>query len=166
MLNENFQRTLKFYRKAQNLTQEDLAMFLNVSPQTIYKYENGVSFPPPRTLEKILDFFKIDPNTLFGYEKENGDSDVERIKGLVLAHKLFYREYGRYNVSNEKKQDALDIIAYNFMKESGISYEEQGYSKEDIREVKRIMLTWNITKILKEIENKAYEEGLKNPIPE
>lgn len=71
MLSENFQESLKQLRIKRNLTQDELGKNLGVSGQTIYKYENGITFPPPEKIEKILQFFKVDPNTLFGYSSQS-----------------------------------------------------------------------------------------------
>lgn len=71
LLSENFQESLKQLRIKRNLTQDELGTNLGVSGQTIYKYENGITFPPPEKIEKILQFFRVDPNVLFGYNSQS-----------------------------------------------------------------------------------------------
>lgn len=76
MLSEQFQESLKQLRTQKNLTQDELAEKLGVSGQTIYKYENGITFPPPEKIEKILQFFNVDPNNLFGYNSHSKNIDT------------------------------------------------------------------------------------------
>ncbi|MBP2100370.1 helix-turn-helix domain-containing protein [Enterococcus rivorum] len=76
MLSEQFQESLKQLRTQKNLTQDELAEKLGVSGQTIYKYENGITFPPPEKIEKILHFFNVDPNNLFGYNSYSKNIDT------------------------------------------------------------------------------------------
>ena len=47
-----FGENLQFYRKKKDMTQEQLAEQLEVSRQTVSKWESGVSYPE---MEKILD---------------------------------------------------------------------------------------------------------------
>ena len=49
----NFQSVLKSLRKAQGLTQEELAKVLKISRSTIGMYENGSREPDYETLELI-----------------------------------------------------------------------------------------------------------------
>ena len=53
MLNEN----LKQLRKSKGLSQEELAIRLNVVRQTISKWEKGLSVPDADMLIKIADIF-------------------------------------------------------------------------------------------------------------
>lgn len=52
-------------RKSHGLSQEQLAEKLNVSRQTIYKWENNVSIPKIENIMCIVDLFKISYNDLF-----------------------------------------------------------------------------------------------------
>ncbi len=54
MLNEN----LKQLRKSKGLSQEELAIRLNVVRQTISKWEKGLSVPDADMLIKIADILK------------------------------------------------------------------------------------------------------------
>lgn len=75
LLSEQFQESLKQLRTQKNLTQDELGEKLGVSGQTIYKYENGITFPPPEKIEKIFQFFNVDPNNLFGYNSHSKNID-------------------------------------------------------------------------------------------
>ena len=60
MLNEN----LKQLRKSRGLSQEELAIRLNVVRQTISKWEKGISVPDADMLIKIADVFEVSVSEL------------------------------------------------------------------------------------------------------
>lgn len=62
----NFQNILKSLRKANGLTQDELAKILKISRSTIGMYENGSREPDYETLESIADFFNVDIDYLLG----------------------------------------------------------------------------------------------------
>ena len=53
-------------RKKNGLTQQDLAEVLNVSYQTISKWENSVVFPDISTLPQISSYFGVSVDALLG----------------------------------------------------------------------------------------------------
>lgn len=62
MLNEN----IKAIRKSKGLSQEELAIKLNVVRQTISKWEQGLSVPDSNMLISISEVFEIPVSTLLG----------------------------------------------------------------------------------------------------
>ncbi len=62
----NFQSVLKSLRKANGLTQDELAKILKISRSTIGMYENGSREPDYETLEAIADYFNVDIDYLLG----------------------------------------------------------------------------------------------------
>lgn len=58
--------TLQKYRKEQGLTQEQLAKMLNLSRQTISKWENDRGFPDIENLIWLCDIYKISLDDLVG----------------------------------------------------------------------------------------------------
>ena len=71
MLNEN----LKSLRKARGLSQEGLAMRLNVVRQTISKWENGLSVPDADLLIRTADILDVSVSELLGAKPDNLDND-------------------------------------------------------------------------------------------
>ena len=57
---------LKSLRKMNHMTQEELAALLNVSQQTISRYENGVHYPDIDSLIQLADFFNVPMDVLIG----------------------------------------------------------------------------------------------------
>ena len=61
-----FSENLKAMRKAKGYTQEELAIKLNVTRQTISKWEKGLSVPDVDFLFKIADVLETNVGTLLG----------------------------------------------------------------------------------------------------
>ena len=74
MLSEN----IKVLRKNKGLTQEELAVRLNVVRQTVSKWEKGLSVPDAETIQKMADILETDVTQLLGNEiqMEKTDNDV------------------------------------------------------------------------------------------
>lgn len=71
MLNER----LKELRKTAKLSQRSLAETLNVSQQTVGKWETGGATPNPETLAAIADIFHISVDYLIGRTENQMDDD-------------------------------------------------------------------------------------------
>lgn len=61
-----FNENLKYLRKRENLTQEELAERLNVSRQTITKWESGNSLPDIEKIKEIAYIFSVSVDSLIG----------------------------------------------------------------------------------------------------
>lgn len=74
----NFSENLQKLRKEKNISQEKLAEELNVSRQTVGKWENGVSCPEAECLVEISDFFGVSIDTLLkGTVPEHNETEQE-----------------------------------------------------------------------------------------
>ena len=58
------------YRKKCNMTQEQLAEYMEVSPQAVSKWENDISCPDISALPKLADIFHITVDELLVGEKK------------------------------------------------------------------------------------------------
>ena len=79
MLNEN----LKQLRKSKGLSQEELAIRLNVVRQTISKWEKGLSVPDADMLIKIADIFEVSVSEQLAI-KNRRSHRVWKTVGIVL----------------------------------------------------------------------------------
>ncbi|MEG0019182.1 MAG: helix-turn-helix transcriptional regulator [Oscillospiraceae bacterium] len=70
MLNEN----LKAIRKSKGLSQEELAIRLNVVRQTVSKWEKGLSVPDADMIIKIGETFEVPVSQILGAAPEGTDS--------------------------------------------------------------------------------------------
>lgn len=63
---------IKKIRENLNIAQTDLAKKVNISKQTLYKYEaNVVTNIPSDVIEKIADILAVSPAVLMGWEMNN-----------------------------------------------------------------------------------------------
>ena len=76
MLNEN----IKAIRKSKGLTQEELAVKLNVVRQTISKWEQGLSVPDSEVLISISEVLETPVSTLLG--ETVMESEVDDLKAI------------------------------------------------------------------------------------
>lgn len=77
-----FSENLKAMRKAKGYTQEELAIKLNVTRQTISKWEKGLSVPDVDFLFKIADVLETNVGTLLGgaiMDEVNKDTVAEQL---------------------------------------------------------------------------------------
>ena len=81
MLNEN----LKQLRKSKGLSQEELAIRLNVVRQTISKWEKGLSVPDADMLIKIADIFEVSVSEFLGAKiGEKKEQDVNEVADQLM----------------------------------------------------------------------------------
>ncbi len=81
MLNEN----IKALRKTKGLTQDELAIRLNVVRQTVSKWEKGLSVPDAEMLQKIAEVLESDVSQLLGAsieQNENVDVIAEQLSRI------------------------------------------------------------------------------------
>lgn len=73
MLSEN----LKSFRKSKGISQEELAVRLNVVRQTISKWEKGLTVPDADTLIRIAEILEVDVSELLGAKVDSkGNKDT------------------------------------------------------------------------------------------
>ena len=90
MLNEN----IKAIRKSKGLSQEELAVKLNVVRQTVSKWENGLSVPDSDMLISISEVLATPVSTLLGENVDEPKADInkkeskenmdKKTKGIVI----------------------------------------------------------------------------------
>lgn len=108
MLNEN----LKNLRKSKGLSQEELAMKLNIVRQTISKWENGVSVPDCEMLVKIADALDTSVSVLLDESVEIEKQSEEDIELKVIATKLeiLNEQIVKKNENNRKIRRFVFIV--------------------------------------------------------
>lgn len=78
-----FHERLKTIRTNCKKTQKDLADYLNISPQSISKWEKGKCLPSIEYLPKIAEFCKCDINYFFEERKTTDiDALLKKLSGL------------------------------------------------------------------------------------
>ena len=81
-----FSTRLKYIRKNNKKTQQDMANFLNIQRSTYGEYERGKIMPPMDKIQKLADYFDVSVDWLMGNtnfethdERKKAATDVEDI---------------------------------------------------------------------------------------
>ena len=91
MASTTFSTTLQTLRKEKKVTQEQLAVYLGVSPQAVSKWENG-SYPEGDLLPRIADYFSVSIDYLYG----------KGSKGVSMEQQVL--EYFKNEIRKENEQ--------------------------------------------------------------
>lgn len=86
---------IKELRKAQDVTQEKLADYLNISYQAVSKWENGLALPDITLLPQLANFFGVTADELLGVTKP------EQSEELTQYEKQYFK-FGREGKVLEK----------------------------------------------------------------
>ena len=100
MLSEN----LKTIRKQKGLSQEELAIRLNVVRQTISKWEKGISVPDSDMLIRLAEILEVDVGDLLGKKIEEEDKRDALTEQLVRINE-------QLAIRNRRSKLILKIIA-------------------------------------------------------
>lgn len=74
---------IKELRKSQDVTQEKLADYLNISYQAVSKWENGLALPDITLIPALSGFFGVSSDYLLGIDTEQSDKVIENVLGEV-----------------------------------------------------------------------------------
>ena len=91
MKNELIANTLRYYRKQENLSVQDVVLLLkenniHISPKTIYAWENGNTKPDVPTMMLLCSLYRI-PNI----QQLLGNSDLNTAEGIPGSPEAPYR---------------------------------------------------------------------------
>ncbi len=62
-------QVIKRLRKEKNITQEDLAKVLNVTYQSVSRWENDLAYPDVELIPLIASYFNVTTDVLFGTDE-------------------------------------------------------------------------------------------------
>ncbi len=97
-------KNLKKIREERNINQLKIAMDLEISQESISKYETGLAFPSKKVLLKLADYFGCSIDYLLGrtdnpkLNKDNISAADKKIDNLIF----------RYNNLSEKSKNKLE----------------------------------------------------------
>ena len=96
MLNENIKAT----RKSKGLSQEELAIKLNVVRQTISKWEQGLSVPDSNMLISISEVLEVPVSTLLG--ETVVETKVDDLKVISEKLEIINLQLAQRNITRRK----------------------------------------------------------------
>ncbi len=88
----NIARNISNLRKQNNVTQEQLANAIKVSPQAVSKWEKSLCMPDTSIIPRIADFFNVSIDYLFYGTQETNDEIYEEIKNRVASKDIETKE--------------------------------------------------------------------------
>ena len=98
MLSEN----LKNLRKAKGLSQEELAIKLNVVRQTVSKWEKGLSVPDSEMLIRLAEVLDTSVTVLLDETIDMQENEPTDLKVLSEKHELLNEQFARQNEKRRK----------------------------------------------------------------
>lgn len=104
MLSEN----LKNLRKAKGLSQEELAVKLNVVRQTISKWEKGLSVPDSEMLIRIAEELGVSVTMLLGEQIE--EKEQSELKEIAAKLEILNEQFAKRNDNRRKLWRAVFIL--------------------------------------------------------
>lgn len=126
---------IKSLRKQQNITQEKLADYLNISYQAVSKWENGLALPDITLLPKLASFFGVTADELLDF---NTDENENELKKYEEQYQELNRK-GKVLATIELSRKVLDLYPRNYRWMLNLAYglvsygatsEQQKYRKE------------------------------------
>lgn len=101
-MSESLGQRLQKFRKRANLTQEEVATKLNITPQAVSKWENDVSAPDISLLSEIADTYGITVDELLGRQPQTvylPEGQTKPIENLMLIIKILSGDGDKVNVN-------------------------------------------------------------------
>jgi len=96
---------LKKYRLSKNLTQEDIAEYLNITPQSVSKWERGESYPDITFLPALANIFETSIDLLIGMDTIRAEQALYNIHKTATE----FQRNGDYASAEKVYRDALLI---------------------------------------------------------
>ena len=124
MLNEN----IKNLRKEKGMSQEELAVKLNVVRQTVSKWEQNLSVPDSEMLIKIAEVFEVPVSRLLGETVDETDTKtelekisqkLENLNTMLAERNMRSRRIGLSVVAASTMIVAVSILVYTILMITG-----------------------------------------------
>ncbi len=87
----SFGTTIKKLRRNRDMTQEELAEVLSISPQAVSRWETDAAMPDISLLPSLCNFFRVTSDFLLGIDVANRQEQIDKI--IAEAEKLSFRGY-------------------------------------------------------------------------
>ena len=141
---------IKALRKAQDITQEKLAAYLNISYQAVSKWENGTALPDITLVPQIANFFGVSADELLCMKEIEATEELKEYEkvyrennrlGKMLDNIMLSREVLTKYPRNYQWMLNLSypLIQYNDTEEHRMYSSEHGFVEEAIGICERIL---------------------------
>lgn len=133
MYNKNFSKRLLQLRTQHNMTQKQLADYLNISDRAVSKWENDISVPSFDNLISLSKIFCVSIESLFTSENEfSNNSEPEKKSGMESLKELYRIGCGpssshtigpericKYFLKKHPDADSFEITLYGSLAKTG-----------------------------------------------
>lgn len=141
---------IKSLRKQQNITQEKLAEYLNISYQAVSKWENGTALPDVTLIPQIANFFGVSADFLLGMKEKEQSDELKGFEKIYHENNRLGKMLDNINLSREvlKKYPrnyqwmlnlAYPLMQYNDTNEHKEYSMQHGFTEEAIKLCERIL---------------------------
>ena len=96
-------QNLRKYRTMKNLTQEDIAEYLHVTPQSVSKWERGESYPDITFLPALANIFETSIDILIGMDTIR----AEETRMNIHKKATMFQQNGDYQAAEKVYRQAL-----------------------------------------------------------
>ena len=118
MMNFDFGANLRALRNGKGLTQEQAAELLNVSKQSVSRWETGITWPDIAFLPQLASFYGVSVDALLGVDKPAQQAILEKYRDahraahhrgdIAAAYELSRSLYGRFPNDHEAMSDRMN----------------------------------------------------------
>jgi transcriptional regulator with XRE-family HTH domain len=121
MASSYLSRRLKALRENHQLTQREVASYLNLTRQGYSHYETGTRVPDFQTLELIADFYHVSLDSLISpidsavytaATKVEETSQIPIVEAFTKEEQTFLSLFS--SLSDEDKEDFLDLVSIKY----------------------------------------------------
>lgn len=140
-MKEYFAENLRKLRRNADITQEKLSELVNVSPQTVSKWERAETYPDIETLPILANYFGVTIDSLLGSDKMYAESEINRLIDEIKKTELIGDDkhtfalakeaYRRYPYSYKMMNFYCDILA-------SCCPDHETWTRECVPEIKRV----------------------------
>ena len=109
-------KTIKDLRTKMHITQQDFAETLNVSVQTISRWENDINYPDIFLLPKIASFFHVSTDYLLGIK---GDAKMAKLMKTTEEFLVNTKEEAEKMIENFKQEQFPKLLSYEILEKNG-----------------------------------------------
>lgn len=100
---KNFGEVLRKLRRERDITQEQLAEYVNISPQSVSKWETGLTLPDITVIPMLANIFDVSADVLLGIDVSQKKKHIEKI--VCDAGNLLFA--GQFIEAEKLLRDAL-----------------------------------------------------------
>lgn len=114
---------IKNLRKQQDVTQEKLAAYLNISYQAVSKWENGTALPDITLIPQIANFFGVSADELLGMKDTEETEELKKFEEIYQEN----RQNGKIMDNIELSRKVIEKYPRNYQWLINLAYSLTGY---------------------------------------